>query len=62
MNRDITTFTPELSLLKALSCFVEHPFHVFPVVDDYGKYIGCTTRKELLRVALKLKEASWQNW
>ncbi len=60
MNKNVTLFSPEMNLLKALAQFVEHPYHVFPVVDHNGKYVGCTSRKELLRVALRLKEASWQ--
>jgi len=59
MNHHIKVFTPEQNLLKALELFVEHPYHVYPVIDKKGKYLGCASRKELLRVALRLKESVW---
>lgn len=61
MTRNTVVFTPEVNLLKALEIFIEHPFHAYPVVDAKGKYLGCASRKELLRVALRLKESVWQD-
>jgi predicted transcriptional regulator len=59
MNRNIIVFRPDLNLLKALEVFIDHPYHAFPVVDKGGQFLGCASRKELLRVALKLKESDW---
>lgn len=61
MSRNIITFGPDENLLKALESFVEHPCHVYPVVDGDGRYLGCASRKELLRVALNLKESVWDD-
>ncbi len=59
MTRNAIVFSPNVSLLKALEVFIDHPFHAYPVVDSEGKYLGCASRKELLRVALRLKESVW---
>ncbi len=60
MTHNTIIFRPEMNLLKALEVFIEHPLHAYPVVDDQGRYMGCASRKELLRVALRLKESVWQ--
>lgn len=59
MSRDVTVFHVNEDLMHCMESFIENPFHVYPVVNEKGIYMGAASRKELLRVALSLKESFW---
>jgi len=49
MHRDVTTVTPELTLLDLAATLEEENIHGAPVVDPHGKLVGVVSYTDLVR-------------
>ena len=52
MTASLTTFSPEMGVLKAIQTLVEKGISGAPVVDEQGNLIGLLSEKDCMKVAL----------
>lgn len=55
MSSPVTSIKSRANLEQIATVMMEHDVHPLPVVDENNKYIGIVSRRDLVRVLLKLE-------
>lgn len=54
MKKDVKTISFSSSLSYIIEMFTKNPFHIYPMVDDNGFYIGLVKRGDILKFLMDL--------
>ena len=53
MTASLTTFTPDMDVMDAVTRFIEKRISGAPVLDEHGNLIGIITERDCVKVALE---------